>query len=120
MFGIYKNMFPVAPLTGEADGEPGHRVPQRLASTGATETATSRPLTPGKMYVLLVGSAGVRVRFSGSRLAPGSVVSATRDVVYGPWSQVPFVAESGRSLFVAVEAADGTAAYECFVVAVQN
>jgi hypothetical protein len=117
-----RNFFPIPPLVD--DQVPGHRVPQRLAGTGATESQTSRALKPGKVHVLLVGAAGVRIRFSGNgSLGAGAVVN-TRDVVYGPWSQVPFVPEeddsnSRGSTYVYAEAADGAAAYEAFVVQIQ-
>lgn len=116
MFGLYKNLLPLAPAV---DG-PGHRVPQRLAGTGATESHTSRELKPGHLYAIFVGATGVRVKFSGSRQTGSSSVSPTRDIVYGPWTQVPFVPESGISTFVSAEAADGSSAYECFVVSLQG
>ncbi|NBU69888.1 MAG: hypothetical protein EBS53_00270 [Bacteroidetes bacterium] len=117
MFGLYKNLLPVAPLVD--DGVAGNRTPQRLAGTGATETRTSRRLTEGHLHLLMVGAVGVRVRFSSSSsLTAGTAVSNTRDVVYGPWTIVPFVPDV-NSTFVYAEAADGAATYEAFVVSLQ-
>lgn len=121
MSDFFRNFFPLPPLVD--DGAPGHRSPQRLANTGATESVNSRPLKVGKIHLLLVGAAGVRVRFAG---APGlvSAVSNTRDVVYGPWSVVPFVPEqisaTAGSTYVYAEAADGAAAYELAIVQYQS
>ncbi len=119
MFGLFKNLIPVAPLVD--DGASGTRQPQRLAATGATESVTHRKLKTGHLHLLMVGAAGVRVRFSADgTIAAGSAVSATRDVVYGPWTIVPFIPEDDGNghgcVFVYAEAADGAAAYECFVV----
>lgn len=119
MFGLFKNLIPVAPLVDA--GAAGNRQPQRLAATGATESVNHRKLKPGHLHLLLVGAAGVRVRFSADgTIAAGSAVSATRDVVYGPWTTIPFVPEDDGnghgSVYVYVEAADGASAYECFVV----
>ena len=123
MFGLYKNLMPVAPLADA--GSAGNRQPQRLAATGATETATVRRLKPGHLHLLLVGAAGVRVRFSAdSGLTLGTAVSNTRDVVYGPWTTIPFVPEDDNagsgSTYVYAEAADGASAYELFVVCLQG
>lgn len=122
MSDFFRNFFPLPPLV---DGSaPGHRTPQRLAQTGATETVTSRPLKTGKIHLLLVGAAGVRVRFSGVGNLGAGAVSNTRDVVYGPWSVVPFVPEqidaTTGSTFVYAEAADGAAVYELTVVQYQS
>jgi hypothetical protein len=119
MFGLFKNLIPVAPLVDA--GASGTRVPQRLADTGATETVTHRRLKPGHLHLLQVGAAGVRIRFSANgSIALGTAVDATRDVVYGPWTMIPFVPEDdgngNGSVFVYAQAADGAAAYECFVV----
>jgi hypothetical protein len=123
MIGLFKNLIPVAPLVDS--GSPGNRSPQRLAGVGAAETQTSRKLKPGHLHLLLVGSAGVRVRFSANGALGAGAVDATRDVVYGPWSVVPFVPEEGAdptfgSTFVYAEAADGAATYELFVVTLQG
>lgn len=118
MFGLYKNLIPVAPLVD--DSVPGNRVPQRLSGTGTTESKTSRRLTEGHLHLLMVGAAGVRVRFSSNgAIGAGTAVSNTRDVVYGPWTIVPFVPDV-NSTFVYAEAADGVAAYEAFVVILQG
>lgn len=120
MISIFKNSFPLPPLVD--DGSPGNRTPQRLANTGTTESQTKRRLEHGKVHLLLVGAAGVRVRFSANGALGAGAVDNTRDVVYGPWSAVPFVPEkaagngSSGSTFVYAEAADGAAAYELFVV----
>lgn len=114
-----RNFTPLTHLVDE--GSPGNRTAQRLAGTGATEASNSRALIVGKVHVLNVGAAGVRVRFSRARGA-ASAVDATRDPVYGPWTRLPFVPEdSGTygSTFVYIEAADGAAAYEATVVQVQ-
>lgn len=121
MTSFFKNFFPLPPL---ADANaPGNRSPQRLAGTGTGESRTSRALKPGKIHLLLVGAAGVRVRFSGASIG-AAAVDSTRDVVYGPWSVIPFVPEqidsTTGSTFVHAEAADGAAAYECFVVQYQS
>lgn len=121
MTAFFRNFFPLPPLVDAA--VPGNRSPQRLANTGATESKTSRALIVGKVHLLLVGSAGVRVRFSGSGTLGAGAVDNTRDVVYGPWSVVPFVPEqidaTRGSTWVYVEAADGASAYELSVVQYQ-
>lgn len=116
MFGLFKNLIPVAPLADS--GVPGHRKAQRLAGTGTTESSTAVELKVGRLHVLYVGAAGVRVRFSGTKGTP-SAVTATEDIVYGPWSTIPFVPDA-NSTFVYAEAADGAATYECFVVSLQG
>lgn len=116
MIGLFKNLIPVAPLVDA--GTPGHRAPQRLAGTGTTETQTVGKLRVGHMYVLYVGATGVRVRFSSTGAVAASV-SPTRDIVYGPWTAIPFVPDA-NSIYVYAEAADGVAAYECFVVSLQG
>lgn len=123
MFGLFKNLIPVAPLVDS--GALGSRVPQRLANTGATETVTSRKLKTGHLHLLMVGAAGVRIRFSATgSIALGTAVVNTRDVVYGPWTVVPFVPEDdgqgNGSTFVYAEAADGASAYEVFVTSLQG
>lgn len=123
MTTFFRNSFPLPPLVD--DKVPGNRIPQRLAATGTTESKTLRALTPGKVHLLLVGAAGVRVRFSGSgTISTPGAVDNTRDVVYGPWSAVPFVPEqidaTRGSTWVYAEAADGAAAYELTVVQYQS
>lgn len=115
MFGFYRGFIPAAPLVDDA--APGNRAPHRLADTGTTESKTGR-LIVGKMYMLLVGSVALRVRFSGT---DGLVdaVSTTRDIVYPPNAVVPFTVDQ-YSKYVYVEAADGAAAYEGFVVQYQS
>ncbi len=116
----YRNAFPLPPLVD--DGSPGNRTPQICSGTGTTESSTKRSLIKGKLHMLYVGAAGVRVRFSGTKGLAGAVDPA-RDVVYGPWSQIQFVPEdhgSAGSTFVYVEAADGVAAYEATVVQIQS
>jgi len=115
---LFRNFFPLAPLVDS--GAPGNRQPQRLADSGATESQTQRKLIPGKVHLLLVGSTGVRVRFSADGSLGAGAVDATRDVVYGPWTVFPFIPEEGGSTYVYAEAADGTSAYECFVVQYQS
>lgn len=112
MIGLIRNLSPILPLV---EGEAGNRSPQRLAGAGAAETQTSRRLTPGKLYLLLVGAAGVRIRASSDGALGAGAVDPVRDVVYGPWSAVPFVADKD-STFIYAEAADAAANYECFVV----
>lgn len=123
MFGLYKNLIPVAPLVDA--GVLGSRVPQRLAGIGAAESVTSRKLKAGHLHLLMVGAAGVRIRFSADgTITLGTAVVNTRDVVYGPWTVVPFVPEDdgqgNGSVFVYAEAADGAATYEAFVVSLQG
>lgn len=123
MFGLYKNLIPVAPLVDA--GVLGSRVPQRLAGIGAAESVTSRKLKAGHLHLLMVGAAGVRIRFSADgAIGLGTAVVNTRDVVYGPWTVVPFVPEDdgqgNGSVFVYAEAADGAATYEAFVVSLQG
>jgi hypothetical protein len=120
---FFKGFFPLPPLVDP--GVLGHRTPQRLAGAGAAETQTHRALSEGKVHLLLVGAVGVRIRFSGNGALGAGAVDATRDVVYGPWSQIPFVPEeddtnSRGSTYVYAEAADGAANYECFVVQYQS
>ena len=123
MFGLFKNLIPVAPLVDA--GASGHRAPQRLAGVGAAESVIPRKLKPGHLHLLMVGAAGVRVRFSADgAIALGTAVVNTRDVVYGPWTIVPFVPEDdgqgNGSTYVYAEAADGAATYEAFVVVLQG
>lgn len=121
MFGFYRNFFPAAPLSDDGSAgttqAPGNRFPHRLADTGTAESSTNR-LTPGKMYMLIVGATSMRVRFSG---VGGLVtaVSTTRDVVYPPNAVVPFMADA-FSLYVYAEAGDGVSAYEGFVIQYQS
>jgi len=120
---LFRNFFPLPPLVD--DQVLGNRTPQRLAGTGTAETQTHRSLSEGKIHLLLVGAGGVRVRFSGNKALGAGAVDPTRDVVYGPWSQIPFVPESDDansrgSTYVYAEAADGTSAYEAFVVQYQS
>ena len=117
---FYRNFFPLPPLVD--DGSPGNRTPQRCANTGTTESQTHRALIKGKIHLLYVGAAGVRVRFSGNGALGAGAVDNTRDVVYGPWTQIHFVPEdhgTAGSTFVYVEAADGVSAYEATVVQLQ-
>lgn len=123
MLGLFKNLIPVAPQVDT--GAPGNRSPQLLAGVGVAESQTRRKLKPGHLHLLLVGSAGVRVRFSANPALGVGAVDPSRDVVYGPWSIVPFVPEEGEdprhgSTFVYAEAADGTATYEAHVVVLQG
>ena len=116
-----RNFFPLPPLVD--DGSPGNRTPQRCSGTGTTESQTKRALLKGRVHVLYVGATGVRVRFSGSATLGAGAVDPTRDVVYGPWSQVAFVPEdhgASGSTFVYVEAADGASAYEVIVSQLQS
>lgn len=120
---LFRNLFPLPPLVD--DQAPGYRTPQRLAGTGTAETQTHRSLSEGKIHLLLVGAAGVRVRFSSNKALGAGAVDPTRDVVYGPWSQIPFTPEaddanSWGSTFVYAEAADGASAYELCVVQYQS
>lgn len=114
---LFRNFFPLPPLADAS--APGNRTAQRLADTGATESSTKRALIVGKVHLILVGAEGVRLRFSGT---PGtaSAVDNTRDMVLGPWQIYPFTPEAGLSTYVYAEAADGTDAYECFVVQYQS
>lgn len=114
---LYKNFFPLAPLVDS--GTPANRSPQRLSGTGTAESRTSRGLITGKVHLLCVGAAGVRIRVSATGSVGAGAVDPTRDVVYGPWSQVPFVPDQ-FSQFVYAEAADGAAAYECVVYQLQS
>lgn len=116
MFGLFKNLIPVAPLTGT--DVPAHRIPQRLAGVGTAESSTGVKLRVGHMYILYVGAVGVRVRFASAKGLAGAV-APTVDIVYGPWSTIPFVPDA-NSTFVYAEAADGAATYECFVVSLQG
>lgn len=120
-----RDFFPLPPLVD--DGVPGNRIPQRLSGTGATESQTKRPLIKGKVHLLMVGAAGVRVRFSANPNVGAGAVDGARDVVYGPWTVTPFIPEEHNdqgslmgSTFVYAEAADGLAAYECFVLQYQS
>lgn len=114
---LYRDFYPLPPLADV--NAPGNRQVQRLAGTGTTEDSNSRPLIRGKVHVLYVGAEAVRVRFSGTAALVGAVDPA-RDVVYGPWSQVPFVPETDYSVYVYAEAADGVSAYECSIVQLQS
>jgi len=103
-------------------GGPGHLQPQRLAGTGTTEDSTSRRLAKDHLHDLVVygtpGTNDVRVVFK----AVGGLAAqvSTTDFVVPAGTVYPFLAVLGRaseygSLFVYVEAADGSSAYECFV-----
>ncbi len=117
---LYRNFFPLPPLVD--DGSPGNRTPQKCSGTGTTESQTKRALIKGKVHILYVGAAGVRVRFSGDPNLGAGAVDPARDVTYGPWNVVPFVPEDHGtvgSTYVYVEAADGVSAYEATVVQIQ-
>jgi hypothetical protein len=122
MWTFFRNSFPLPPLVDT--GSPGNRIPQRLADTGVTESQTHRKLIVGKVHVLLVGAAPVRIRWSANGALGAGAVDPTRDTVYAAFSAVPFVPEENAhpdgvtvagSTYVYAEAADGVSAYEVFV-----
>lgn len=116
MFSFHRNFFPLAPLV-DPDA-PANRNPQRLSGTGTTEAHTQRNLIMGKLHVLVVGSEPVRVRFSGTKIT-ADAVDPNRDVVYPAGAVVPFVPDK-YSMYVHVEAGDGTSDYEAFVMQYQS
>lgn len=84
----------------------------RLAGTGATEDTNATSLTVNEMATILVGSVAVRVAFL-SATGGGSSV-ATTDRALGPYARFDWLVTS-RDCFVAVQAADGSSAYEAWV-----
>lgn len=86
---------------------------QRLAGTGATADAQPVGLTIGAMATLLVGATAVRFGFGATEAAAVTDCTATSPILpaYGRKDWVV----SDRDPFVAVEAADGAAAFEAHV-----
>ena len=103
-------------------GGPGHLQPQRLSGTGTTEESTVRALAKDHIHELVCygtpGTNDVRVTFRPAGGLADQV--AVTDFVVPAGTVFPFVAVLGRggdygSLFVYVEAADGSSTFECFV-----
>lgn len=115
MFSFYRNFLPQAPVVDE--GAPNNRHPRRLAGSGATESGVGK-LIPGKIHVLVVGSAPVRVRFSGEKI-DSDAVDDTRDIVYPAGAVVPWVTDRW-STYVYAEAGDGASDYEAYVIQYQS
>jgi hypothetical protein len=86
---------------------------QRLADTGTTEDTNATALTAGQMATLLVGSVAIRVVWLAAT-GGGSDVAAT-DLALGPYSRFDWIVYGGTDDFVAVQAADGSSAYEAWV-----
>lgn len=95
---------------GTASSDP--RGAQRLAGTGTTEAATTVALTPSRFATLVVGAAAVRITFHTDAPAAGSV--ATTSTILGAYSRYDWFVDP-YTRHVAVEAADGAAAYEAWV-----
>lgn len=94
-------------------GASGATAAQRLAGTGATADANTTGLAAGEMATLLVGAAAVRFAFAATEAAAITAASTTSPILpaYGRLDWLV----SDRDTFVAVEAADGAAAYEAHV-----
>ena len=86
---------------------------QRLAGTGTTGDANVVALTVDAEATLLVGAVAVRFAFADSEAAAITAASTTSPILpaYGRLDWVV----SSRDTFVAVEAADGAAAFEAHV-----
>lgn len=103
-------------LAGDVRPPSGASAPtadQRLAGTGTTEATNATALTSGAMATLKVGAVAVRVAFLGSA-GGGSAVVAT-DLALSPYDRIDWIVQSGKDAHVAIEAADGTSAYEAWV-----
>jgi hypothetical protein len=103
----------------EGDQVPGHFQPQRLSGTGTAEAVNERALSKGRIHDLIVGAAAVRVSFRAVGGASDQV--ATTSTLIPANTIYPFLALLGPdntwgSIFVYVEAGDGAADYEAFVV----
>lgn len=85
----------------------------RLAGTGTTEAATTAALTKSEMATLLVGAVAIRFKHSGSAQSAGAV--ATTDPILGAYTRYDWMVQDEADDFVAIEAADGTSAYEAWV-----
>lgn len=83
---------------------------QTLANTGATESVTTE-LPKGVYCTLKVGATPVRVRFSA---ITGSALVGTTDVLFAAGDTYHWIVQD-HSKFVAVEAADGSSAYQVWV-----
>ena len=105
----------MAPLID--DDAPGQYRPQTLAGTGTTESVNPRPFSKDRAHVLVVGPVDVRVGFSRDGTL-SNAIPATGGMIVPAGKVLPFRAfDSGKfgALFVYVEAADGSSAYEVSV-----
>lgn len=88
------------------------RTTQRLANTGTTESTNATALTNNAFATIRVGATPIRIVWRGST-GTGSNV-ATTDLILGSYVSVDWLVEAGTD-FVAIEAADGSSAYEAHV-----
>lgn len=86
---------------------------QRLAGTGTTEAATATALTDGAMATIVVGAAAIRIEFGGAAIGAGGV--ETTDMIIGAYQRFDWLVRGATDDFVAIEAADGSSAYEAWV-----
>lgn len=102
--------FPIAPKHGAAAAGATRNL-QYLADTGTTEDETTVALSNGKLATLLVGpDAAVRVHWSSAT----SITVATTDPAIGAGRAITWTVDA-NSQHLAIEAADGTSAYEAWV-----
>jgi len=87
--------------------------PETLEDTGTTEASNSRPFTKDRMHVLSVGAEPLRVLF-GPTPGTGSDVPGTGGAIIPANIMFTFRAGVG-SLYVYIEAADGSSPYEASV-----
>lgn len=102
---------PLAPLDGTpAAGDTQNKV--RLANTGTTESKNTVALTSGSLATISVSAAAaIRVNWAGT----SSVTCATTDLELGAGASFTWEVQDGTSDFVAIEASDGSSAYEAWL-----
>lgn len=84
----------------------------RLNGTGTSEDTNATSLTVGEMATIKVGGVAIRINFLSA--TGGGSSCATTDLILGPYDRMDWLVSSS-DCFVAVEAADGAAAYEAWV-----
>ncbi len=102
-------------LAGDMRPPSGANAPtadQHLAGTGTTEATNATALTAGAMATIKVGAVAVRVKFLGS--AGGGSAVAITDLALAPYDRIDWIVQTGKDAHVAIEAADGTSAYEAW------
>lgn len=83
---------------------------QRLAGTGTTEAENSTALTPDQMATIMVGAVAIRISFGSA----ASFSTATTDLIIPAYGRFDWQVSS-RDIYVSIEAADGSSAYEAHV-----
>lgn len=95
----------------------GQYTPQSVSGTGTTEASNDRPFSKDRLHIVTVGAAAVRVLFTRTK-PTGDIVPAAGGFILPANSVFPFRAFDGGkygSLFVTMEAADGSANYEATI-----